>query len=493
MIRFSIVLVIFLIAISFLYSQDTLIRWEPEVNLTQDTVYNLSPWIECKDNYVHIVWEKLDRAVCYQRSTDGGSEWSSPIVLNDIINCTHPKLRLWSDVVHCVWVEVWESPPYGYRVMYRHSNDNGETWEPPIHIGPSYSGSSFAVKEETLLVIVNIGDSVPPDPPGIYCYRSFDNGITWSDPCFIRDDLTLGGDPDMLVYGDSVIVAFQYSPASAVLYMVTTDWGDTWTDTTHVSTMGAVAPKAPKICKNAFSHLIFAWPDNRYSGGFLDDIVFRRSTDGGITWLPEQQITDHHLVDNYVDIACADSDVYLVWPKFSPDGLQFRASTDMGETWWQIEDICNNLVFDGTVAADSSKIHVAWRDRRVYPSEIYYRRGTRLPVDIKERKITSSKTLTNIRAFPNPFSTFTTITLNISSAQVNRSTRAQDETIELKVYNMSGRLVKDFSLPTNHSALSTAVSWGGKDKNGSLLPAGIYFCKIKAGRKTYIKKLIKLR
>jgi hypothetical protein len=57
------IVILLLILFSFSFAQDTLIRWEEEVNLSQDTVYNLTPWIECKDNYVHIVWEELDNGV----------------------------------------------------------------------------------------------------------------------------------------------------------------------------------------------------------------------------------------------------------------------------------------------------------------------------------------------------------------------------------------------------------------------------------------------
>ena len=42
---------------------------------------------------------------------------------------------------------------------------------------------------------------------------------------------------------------------------------------------------------------------------------------------------------------------------------------------------------------------------------------------------------------------------------------------------MSGRLVKDFSLGTNHYPLITGVSWDGKDNNGINLKSGLYFIK----------------
>jgi hypothetical protein len=403
-----------MLLVFFLFIQDTLIRWEPEVNLSQDTVYNFYPWIECKDNYVHLVW--AESYVYYQRSNDSGISWSSPVTLSDT-SCggIYPKLRIYGNDIYCVWVEHWFQP-YDYRVSYRHSANNGEIWDSVVHIGPSYQQSSFVAKGETLLVVVCIRDSVPPDPPGIYYYRSFDNGISWEGPHFIRNDIWSMGDPDMVVYGDSVFNVLRDGDSESVLYMGTTDWGNTWFDTTRVS-INAELPKFPKICKNTYFYLFITWLDNKYSPGWLDDVILRRSTDGGINWLPEQQITNHHLVGYHDDIRCADSDVYLVWPKegSSQEALQFRASTDMGEIWWPIEDLCNNMVFTPTISADSTKLHVAWDDQRSSdPSEIFYRRGTRLPVGVAEKKQSvTSALLTNISVIPNPFREKTEIRFRI--------------------------------------------------------------------------------
>ncbi|TES91820.1 MAG: T9SS type A sorting domain-containing protein, partial [Candidatus Cloacimonadota bacterium] len=67
------------------------------------------------------------------------------------------------------------------------------------------------------------------------------------------------------------------------------------------------------------------------------------------------------------------------------------------------------------------------------------------------------------------------------------------EGIELKIYDVSGRLVKNLSLGTGHSALTTAVSWDGRDNFGKLLPSGIYFCKLSQGTFTQTKKILLVR
>jgi len=110
-------------------------------------------------------------------------------------------------------------------------------------------------------------------------------------------------------------------------------------------------------------------------------------------------------------------------------------------------------------------------------------------VGIKESEF-SPEVCFDFKNKPNPFSTSTTITFTLPGAQEHKSTRAQVENIELKIYDMSGRLVKDFSLSTNNSSPGTAVSWDGRDFKDKKVPPGIYFAKLSSGDFTSVKKII---
>jgi len=91
---------------------------------------------------------------------------------------------------------------------------------------------------------------------------------------------------------------------------------------------------------------------------------------------------------------------------------------------------------------------------------------------------------------PNPFTTSTHITITLPSIGLSAEGKGQrKKTIELKIYDLGGRLVKDFSLGTVHSSLGTAVSWDGRDNNGTLLPSGIYFCTFTSGQNKKIEKV----
>jgi len=83
---------------------------------------------------------------------------------------------------------------------------------------------------------------------------------------------------------------------------------------------------------------------------------------------------------------------------------------------------------------------------------------------------------------PNPFSKALDIRYSIGQ-------RAQN--IELKIYDVSGRLVRKWDHQTVR--LSDYVNWDGTDDYGYALPAGIYFIQFTAGDYKRIEKTVLLR
>jgi|GEM_PF-6971832 len=481
------IIILLLALISFSLAQDTLIRWEEEVNLTQDTVYNLYPWIECEDNYVHIVWAELDNGVYYQRSTDSGATWSQPLRLHaDTTVIIHPKLALGGENVYCVWGAGYAGAWY---LRFRRSTDSGANWDSLITLDDSIFGSKtmIAASLDTAFAIA----ACPDTSLVFYLRRSFDGGVTWSLPYPIIK-LTPLYTPGLFYIDNVLHLAFvHYDSVQSVYYMYSTDLGETWSDPYPIA-INPDAPKCRNIVANDYGYLFVPWSDNKYSGGTMDDIILRRSTDSGFTWLPEQQITNHHLVKWWDDICCADSDVYLVWPKGgSEDALQFCVSTDMGETWWPTEDLMqytgSDEALETSICSESVKIHVAWRNHQSGSAEIYYKRGTRLPVGIGE-ETDNRYQMSDLRleVYPNPFST--DVRLQITEGRYK-------EPVNIKIFDITGKVV----VVLGHQNIRESgyqgnqVVWNGRDKNELQVPAGVYFLKIESGDMSIIKKVVKIK
>ncbi|HEX7319085.1 MAG TPA: C25 family cysteine peptidase [bacterium] len=92
----------------------------------------------------------------------------------------------------------------------------------------------------------------------------------------------------------------------------------------------------------------------------------------------------------------------------------------------------------------------------------------------------------SLSVFPTPFCGSLRITLVFPSEE-----GAQPAEPVLSIYDVTGRLVKHYSLLTNHSF--NQIIWSCTDDAGREVPAGIYFIRLQAGLKTLTEKTILLK
>ncbi|MCK4575965.1 T9SS type A sorting domain-containing protein, partial [candidate division WOR-3 bacterium] len=89
-----------------------------------------------------------------------------------------------------------------------------------------------------------------------------------------------------------------------------------------------------------------------------------------------------------------------------------------------------------------------------------------------------------LKVYPNPFTDRVDVRFSIGLKKGND---------ELKIYDVSGRLVRSFSVPTDYSVLHNTIMWDGKDSKGKMVPSGIYFCKLKIGKTILTRKFLRVR
>ena len=88
-----------------------------------------------------------------------------------------------------------------------------------------------------------------------------------------------------------------------------------------------------------------------------------------------------------------------------------------------------------------------------------------------------------VEVFPNPFSNV----LNISYYPVY-----QDRLVQIKVYDVTGRVVKNIAVPKDHIPAPVLVTWHGDDDLDRNVPCGVYFIRIDEKEQSHIKKIIKI-
>lgn len=92
-----------------------------------------------------------------------------------------------------------------------------------------------------------------------------------------------------------------------------------------------------------------------------------------------------------------------------------------------------------------------------------------------------------LHIYPNPFHNRTDIRFQLVPV-IDDLDKTKD--ISLRIYDATGRLVKNFSLRSSNFLLSTSVMWNGTDDRGRKLPEGVYFVQLNTPYHKVTKKVI---
>ncbi|HLG34364.1 MAG TPA: exo-alpha-sialidase [Bacteroidia bacterium] len=119
------------------------------------------------------------------------------------------------------------------------------------------------------------------------------------------------------------------------------------------------------------------WFDNRDGN---DEIYYKRSTDGGISWGADVRLTNDPAQSEIPSVAVSGSVVHVVWID-ERDGyyqIYYKRSTDGGISWGADVRLTNSTPWSvfPSVAVSGSVVHVVWEDTRDGNREIYYKRST---------------------------------------------------------------------------------------------------------------------
>jgi len=101
--------------------------------------------------------------------------------------------------------------------------------------------------------------------------------------------------------------------------------------------------------------------------------------------------------------------------------------------------------------------------------------------------------------YPNPFKQMTDIRYGPAPPCGARPgiaagvTGGEQSDITLKIYDVTGRLVKDFSLQLFDIGYRSSVIWYGDDCNGRKVPAGVYFVRLESSHRNITEKIVKIK
>ena len=98
-----------------------------------------------------------------------------------------------------------------------------------------------------------------------------------------------------------------------------------------------------------------------------------------------------------------------------------------------------------------------------------------------------------LTATPNPFSDNIKISIEHGAKSIETGKGSMPFDPCLKIYNVTGRLIKSVSIPNSHFLFPISYVWDGTDAFGKSVKAGIYFVVAQAGDQTAVRKITLMR
>jgi len=213
--------------------------------------------------------------------------------------------------------------------------------------------------------------------PEIYYKRSTDAGISWGLDIRLTDYTYSSESPSVAVSGSVVHVVWQdyRNGNTEIYYKRSTDAGISWGTDTQLTnnTSGSNYPSV--TVSGSVVHVV--WYDGR-DGNY--EIYYKRSSDSGVNWGTDIRLTNNSAGSYDPSVAVSGSVVHVVWTDIRDGNLEIycKRSPDGGVSWGIDTRLTNNTTRSerSSVAVSGSVVHVVWFDDRDGNTEIYYKRST---------------------------------------------------------------------------------------------------------------------
>lgn len=183
------------------------------------------------------------------------------------------------------------------------------------------------------------------------------------------------------VSGDTVhVVWYDYRDGNdeEIYYKRSTDGGLSWEADLRLTNLTGWSFAPSLVVSGSIVHVV--WCDDRFTSQDLD-ICYKRSEDGGTTWGEDSRLTKSPCWAEYPSMAISGSDIHIVWTDYRDNNndyeIYYKRSTDGGLTWEPDVRMTDDPAYSGfpAVAASGSVVHVLWEEQRDGSGEIYYKRS----------------------------------------------------------------------------------------------------------------------
>jgi hypothetical protein len=325
------------------------------LNLSNNPGFSEHPQIAAYDEKVHVAWidnSLGNKEILLATSIDNGTTFSEAINLSNTTNTNSRNLELsaFENNVYAVWLD--EDEQGNGIILFRASNDGGETFGNPITIARNVTTNNdftfpkVAAYSNNVYIAWNVADSSSTQLQGeiitdLLYVKSSDQGNTFSPPIKLNNNGEKVGEAQLAAYNNAVYVVWGSSPydhvTSNLFFIKSTDNGNTFSNATEVKNNNFVNPSNVEIVVG-----------NNNSEGNGEQSLSSSSPSSQQVQQPQLYITGQ------VPLSDENEEIFLA------------SSSDNGDTFSQITtNLSNNSEFSecSSIAASANNIYVIWQDR----------------------------------------------------------------------------------------------------------------------------------
>jgi hypothetical protein len=330
------------------------------VNLSNNPGFSNHPQIAAYDEKVHVAWidDSLgNKDILIARSIDNGTTFSEAINLSNTTNTNSRNIELsaFENNVYAVWLD--EDEQGSGIILFRASNDGGETFGSPITIARDVTtDNDFTFPKVTaygnnVYIAWNVaayGSNTQLEGEAmtdLLFVKSSDQGNTFSPPVKLNNNGEKVGEAQLAAYNNAVYVVWGSSPydhvTSNLFFTKSMDNGNTFSNATEVRNDNFVNPSNVEIV---------AVGNNKSEGNREQSLS--SSPSPSLSQQVQQQSKLY--ITGQIPLSDENEDIFLA------------SSSDNGDTFSQTTtNLSNNSEFSEcpSIAASANNIYVIWQDR----------------------------------------------------------------------------------------------------------------------------------
>jgi hypothetical protein len=327
------------------------------LNLSNNPGFSEHPQIAAYNEKVHVAWidnSLGNKEILFARSIDNGTTFSEAINLSNTTDTNSRNLEIvaFENNVYAVWLD--EDEQGNGIILFKASNDGGETFGNPITIARNVTTNNdftfpkVAAYGDNVYIAWNVADSSSTQLQGeiitdLLYVKSSDQGNTFSPPIKLNNNGEKVGEAQLAAYNNTLYVVWGSSPydhvTSNLFFTKSTDNGNTFSNATEVRNDNFVNPSNVEIVVVG---------NNNNEGYGEQSLLSSSPSSEQVQQQPQLYITGQ------VPLSDQNEEIFLA------------SSSDNGDTFNQITtNLSNNSEFSecSAIAASANNIYVIWQDR----------------------------------------------------------------------------------------------------------------------------------